>query len=109
MIDIVLVTIVVVITIMTITAFTGVVTFCILYCAGNAEQYFQAIAVLSLEAGPLPGPSRLQRIMTVAGGDMVLTDIPRWLWLLYKHILIPLFRCLNIYQPFYPDYVGQVF
>lgn len=72
----------------------------------NIEQFFLTYAGLAQDHGSLDKVNPLQILVTFVCGHLVLSDFPKPVWLVIKHVLVPVVRFFNIFQPFYPEYTG---
>ncbi len=74
--------------------------------ASNSEQFYKTYAGLGVDAGTLDKVNPLQVLVTFVGGHVALSEVPKPLWLVLKHAVVPALTFLNIFQPFYPEYTG---
>ena len=74
--------------------------------AGTFEPFIRTFTGLAADAGTIDNVNPLQVMVLFPYGGMQIAEMPKPVWLLIEHVLVPLLRILNIYQPVYPEYSG---
>ena len=77
--------------------------------AGTFEQFIRTFCGLASDAGTVDNVSPLQMLVLFPYGDMQLADMPKPVWLLIQHIVVPVLQSLHIYKPVYPEYAGDTY
>ena len=73
--------------------------------AGRFESFIRTFCGLAVDAGSVENINPLQMMVLFVGGGMQIAAMPRPVWLFIECIVVPLLRCLRIYQPTYPEYI----
>lgn len=77
--------------------------------AGTFEQFIRTFCGLASDAGTVDNVSPLQMLVLFPHGDMQLADMPKPVWLLIEHIVVPVLQSLHIYKPVYPEYADNTY
>ena len=72
--------------------------------AGTFEQFIRTFCGLASDAGTIDSVNPLQVMVLFPYGDMKLAEMPKPLWLLVEHVVVPVLQTLKIYRPVYPEY-----
>lgn len=68
--------------------------------------FFKTYCGLAQDAGTLDHVNPLQMLVLFVAGDADMADVPRPIWLVIKHVLVPVLKLF--YQPFYEEYTGPL-
>ncbi|DBB01033.1 hypothetical protein WJX77_007824 [Trebouxia sp. C0004] len=77
--------------------------------AGTFEQFIRTFCGLASDAGTVDNVNPLQMLVLFPHGDMQLADMPKPVWLLIEHNVVPVLQSLHIYKPVYPEYAGDTY
>lgn len=74
--------------------------------AGTFEPFIRTFCGLAADAGTIDNINPLQIMVLFPYGDMQLAEMPKPIWVLVEHVVVPMLQMLRVYQPTYPEYVG---
>lgn len=75
--------------------------------AGTFERFIRTYCGLASDAGTIDNVNPLQIMVLFPYGDMKLAEMPRPLWALIEHVVVPVLQTLKIYQTVFPEYTNQ--